>query len=216
MNPDTSSVYSRIPLSYQINLIKGLIRLPQVGAILLGSGHTEKDIEQQILRAIPYRERGKITIVPATMPLDAYAALIDLTDVFITGDTGPLHIAAARKIRTSGQRPLRNQTSIHSIFGATPARIYGYDSARTGFFPSNQDAPAYTYIADSPCRNITCINKSEKNCKTVRCFQNLNVQSIVREIESCLIDQNDGKYSTISDLQKMKIRVATDLNVVSL
>ncbi len=216
LNPDTSSKFTRIPLSLQINMTKALAESPQVASILLGAGHSEKHIEQKILQAIPYELRQKITIVPTSMPLDAYAGLIDLADIYITGDTGPLHIAASRKIRASDQTQLRNQTAIYSIFGATPARIYGYDSTQSGFFSSNQDAPAHTYIADSPCRNITCINKSEKNCQTVRCFQNFNVQRIVRDIEAYLKYKNDGKYCMQFGLLNMKIKLATDLNVVSL
>ena len=216
LNPDTSSKFTRIPLSMQIDMVKALAGSPQVASILLGAGHSEKHIEEKILQAIPYELRQKITIVPASMPLNVYAGLIDLADVFISGDTGPLHIAASRQIRASDQTPLRNQTAIYSIFGATPARIYGYDSAQSGFFPSNQDAPAHTCVADSPCRNITCINKSEKNCKTVRCFQELDVQSIVKDIESYLKNKSNRKYYMMSDMIKIKVSVATDLNVVSL
>jgi len=214
LNPDTSSKFTRIPLSLQIDMLKTLAGSPKVESILLGAGHSAQHIEWKILQGIPDKLREKITIVPASMPLDAYAALIDLIDVYITGDTGPLHIAAARKIKASDQTPLRNRTAIYSIFGATPARIYGYDSERSGFFPSNQGAPAHTYVADSPCRNITCINKSEKNCKTVRCFQELDVQRIVRDIESYLKYKNNGTFSMTPDVTK--ISSTTNLNLVSL
>ena len=185
-NPDTSSKFTRVLLSYQISIIKNLVKSRQVKHILLGGGHSQKNIESEILTAIPYPQRKKIIIVPASFPLYAYAALIDLCDIYITGDTGPLLIAAARKFSHSKNHKFRNRTAIFSIFGATPARIYGYDSNRKGFFPANQDAPSRVYISESPCRNITCINKANKTCKTVRCFEFLDTKQIVSDVVAFL------------------------------
>ena len=216
LNPDASSQYTRIPLASQIELLKSLAGSPRVAFILLGAGHSEKYIEQKIWRAIPFELRKKVIIVPATMPLDAYAALIDLVDVFITGDTGPLHIAASRKLGASDQRLLRNKTAVYSIFGATPARIYGYDSLRSGFFPTNQAAPAHTFRSDSPCRNITCVNKSEKHCTTIRCFHGLDVQRVVTDIESYLANKNSDKLTKIVNMPKTETNNSVFLKAVSL
>ena len=183
-NPDAASRFSRIPFQLQGSIIKQLAQLPVL--ILLGAGHTEKGIEIKLLNLLPASKRSKVVITPPSMPLDSYAALIDFSDVFITGDTGLLHIAAARKCARSQNYEFRNRTAIFSIFGASSARIYSYDSNRPGFFPANQVAPSYVYIAKSPCRNITCINKMAKTCKTVRCFQSLDPEKIVFDISSYL------------------------------
>lgn len=183
-NPDTSSPFTRIPFELQVSLIKRLAQLPY--RILLGAGHTAKNIELSLLSILPPSQRNKITIIPPSMPLDCYAALIDFADLFITGDTGLLHIAGAHKVAKSRKYTFRNMTGIVSIFGATPARIYGYDSELLGFFPANQEAPSRVYIAKSLCRNITCINKMAKTCKTVRCFQFLDTEKIVSDIHSYL------------------------------
>jgi ADP-heptose:LPS heptosyltransferase len=183
-NPDASSRFSRIPFQLQGSIIKQLAQLSVF--ILLGAGHTAKDIEIRLLNLLPPSKRSKVVLIPPSMPLDSYAALIDFSDVFVTGDTGPLHIAAARKLARSKNYRFRNKTAVFSIFGASSGRVYGYDSNRPGFFPANQEAPSYVYVAKSPCRNITCINKTAKTCKNVRCFQSLDTEKIVLDISSYL------------------------------
>jgi len=183
-NPDAASRFSRIPFELQGSIIKQLAQLPYV--ILLGAGHTAKNIELMLQNLLPPSQRSKVIIIPPSVPLDCYAALIDFSDVFITGDTGLLHIGAARKCARSKNYKFRNKTAIFSVFGASSARIYGYDSQLSEFFSANQEAPSYVYIAESPCRNITCINKMAKTCKSVRCFQSLDTGKIVHDIECYL------------------------------
>jgi heptosyltransferase-2 len=196
-NTDAASRFSRIPFQLQGSIIKQLAQLPAL--ILLGAGHTERGIEIKLLNLLPASKRSKVVIIPPSMPLDSYAALIDFADVFITGDTGPLHIASAHKCARSKHYKFRNRTAIFSIFGASSARIYGYDSNRPGFFPAHQEAPSHVYIAKSPCRNITCINKMAKTCKTVRCFQSLDTEKIVFDISSYL---NSIERTPFSHLEK--------------
>jgi ADP-heptose:LPS heptosyltransferase len=181
-NPDTSSPFTRVPLKLQVSLIKKLAQLPY--RIVLGAGHTAKNIELSLLGSLSLPQRKKISIISPSMPLDCYAVLIDFSDLCITGDTGLLHIAAAHKVARSRNYNFRNKTAIFSIFGSTPARIYGYDSELPDFFPANQEAPSHVYISQSPCRNITCINKKAKTCKTVRCFQFIDTEEIVSDIRS--------------------------------
>ena len=122
-------------------------------------------------------------MVPTSLSIDGYCALIDFTDVFISGDTGPLHMAAARKMSKSGNFKFKNKTFVISIFGATPARMSGYDSKNPLFPPANQDAQSRTYVSESPCRNITCVNKMAKTCQVVRCFEVLDIENIVVDIK---------------------------------
>jgi heptosyltransferase-2 len=169
LNPDAASPYTRLPFEGQAALLRQLSALSI--PILVGAGHTEANLGVRLKDAVPGAKRGGIHIVPSSMSLDGWSALIDFTDAFVSADTGPLHIGAARKVSKTGSRRFRNRTAIHGVFGATPARMSGYDSDRPGFLPSNQDAPSHTYVAGSPCRNITCLNKLYKTCKTVRCFE---------------------------------------------
>jgi hypothetical protein len=183
-NPDTASSFTRIPFEKQLEFLKLL-----AGAkvhLLLGSAFTAKDIEAELTGRMTQEEKAKVTVVPTSLSIDGYSALIDFTDVFISGDTGPLHMAAARKVSKSGNHTFRNRTFVISIFGATPARMSGYDSTDLLFPAANQDVLSRTYVSESPCRNITCVNKMAKTCKVVRCFEVLDVQGIFGDIQDYL------------------------------
>lgn len=54
-------------------------------------------------------------------------ALIDQSDILITGDTGTMHLAAAKKVLAAptSEDP-RNNTRIIAIFGGTNPGLYGY------------------------------------------------------------------------------------------
>jgi ADP-heptose:LPS heptosyltransferase len=179
VNPDASARFTRMPFDFQLRLLRSFSEMDS--SLLLGAGHVEKFIEHELLYSLPPERRKKITIIPASTNLDVYTALIDLSDVFVSGDTGPLHLAAARKYSRSSGASLRNRTAVLSVFGGTPSRIYGYDSQVPGFLAANQDAPSRTFVAESRCRNITCINKMAKTCREVRCFQSLDPGDVVLE-----------------------------------
>jgi len=184
LNPDTASPFNRIPFNDQFTLLKELLALP--GHVLLGSGFTAQNIELQLVEKLSENEKTRLTIVPKSLELDAYAALLDFSDIFISGDTGPLHIGAARKVSKTGNVKFRNKTYIVSVFGATNARMSGYDSIDPLFPPADQDSPSRCYVSESTCRNITCMNKMSKTCKTVRCFDFLDVERILADIRSYL------------------------------
>jgi hypothetical protein len=124
-----------------------------------------------------------VIIVPH-VPLSTYTALIDLCDVFLSGDTGPVHIAASRKELSGTGQPMRNRTVIVSVIGATDSQIFSYDSSKPGHMPANQDAASKSFVCDSPCRNITCLNKTAKTCKDVNCFANIETDKISSYIVS--------------------------------
>ena len=184
MNPDTASPYTRVPFAYQARLLHGLVEMPC--RTLLGEGHTEKGTGEKLLLTLPLWKREKVTLVPATLPLDTYTALIDHSDVFISGDTGPLHLAAAWKRDRQGNHVFRNRTAILSIFGATPPRFSGYDSAQPGYLESEQRAESHSYRSASACRNLTCMHKMAKNCDANGCFQSLDVEQILRHTRNLL------------------------------
>ncbi len=190
-NPETSSSFTMVPLDMQIEMLRKLVDLPC--AIFIGAGYIDPGIQSELLNAVPTEKRGKIKAVPKEMSLASYAAFVDLCDVYITGDTGPLHIAAARKVSRSAGVTFRNKTAIFSIFGMTPPRIYGYDSESSGFFPSNQDAVSRVYVADSPFRNILYLNKEMVTGVNGRnFFDGLDVDKIVEDVKSVCSSSNNG------------------------
>jgi len=151
-NPDAASPYTLLPFPIQAELLR---RIADTEAfVLLAAGHNETGIGERLKASLPPALQPNIMIVPASTPLEVYSAMIDFSDVFLSADTGPLHIAAARKYSRTNGRALRNRTAVLSFFGATPARMSGYDSFQAGYLPSNQDAPSWAFAAGSPCRNI--------------------------------------------------------------
>ncbi len=192
LNPDASARFTRIPFDLQLDLLKNLADFECT--ILLGAGHVDRFIEHELMYALPPNKRRKVVVIPRSTKLDVYAALIDFSNVYISGDTGPLHLAAARKFLRDSGRSLRNRTAVISIFGGTPPRIYGYDSSAPGYFPSSQDAPSKTFVAKTPCRNITCINKMAKTCRQVKCFLSLDPNEVVSEIGVHLEAVSKSRY----------------------
>jgi ADP-heptose:LPS heptosyltransferase len=179
VNPDGACRFTLLPFEGQASLLGRLAAdtTPDT-TILLGEGHSWPDIGRRLVEAVPPSLRTKFRIVPKSVPLAAYAALMDFADVFITGDTGPLHLAAARRYSRTGSHAFRNRTAVLSLFGATVPRMSGYDSSQPGYLPANQDAPSWCYQAGSPCRNITCLNKYFKTCRTVRCFERVDIAGL--------------------------------------
>ncbi len=183
-NPDTASPFTRMPFEQQADLLRRLAVLKV--SILLGMGHTDAGIGVRLKASLPPFLGDRVKIIPVDMALDVYSALIDFCDVFISGDTGPLHLAAARKFSRTGRYMFRNRTAVLSFFGATPARMSGYDSFQPGYLPANQDAPSWSYTAGSPCRNISCLNKMYKTCPTVRCFEEVDMDGLVHRVSNYL------------------------------
>ena len=193
VNPDGACRFTLLPFEQQASLLARIAATStDETVILLGAGHSWSGVGERLVQALPEAARRKVRIIPKEMPLDAYAALMDVADVFITGDTGPLHLAAARRFARSGAHRFRNRTAVLSLFGATVPRMSGYDSSRPGYLPANQDAPSWCYQAGSPCRNLTCLNKYFKTCRTVRCFETVDVGGLAALVVSQLAQARPG------------------------
>jgi len=208
LNPDTASPYTRVPVRYLTRLLTGLVGMrlePGAGQdkpvrgetplVLLGEGHTDKGIGEKLMFSLPVIARERVKLVPAGFSLEAYAALVDRSDVFISGDTGPLHLAAAWKKDRAGKHPFRNKTAVISLFGATPPRFSGYDS-RPGFLESGQGAESRSFQSQSACRNLTCMHKMGKECDAVGCFQGLDVEAILSQIHGVLMEKKAVSHTS--------------------
>jgi heptosyltransferase-2 len=186
LNPDGASPYTRPPEAFLRDLLG---RMVAGGAlVLVGEGHTDAGVGIRLQEALPPALRARTRSVPAALPAPAYAALLDRVDVFVSGDTGPLHWGAARKISRTGGRLFGNHTTVYSLFGATPARMSGYDSTEPGFLPAWQDAPSAAFLSHAPCQNITCLNKLHKTCRTPRCFEGCSAFSVADAVLARLGD----------------------------
>jgi len=178
LNPDTSSPYTLIPPRFQVELIKGVVSAGDV-TLLLNCGHTFRGIEKELLQELPFSARRKVAVIPKETPIDVYAAVVDRCCVFISGDTAPLHIAAAWKVQPGDEERFLNSTAVIGIFGGTSARIYGYDSFEPKHLPAFQEAPSKVFEAHPPCKNLTCIDKPSKACSKGRCFEGLRVEPVL-------------------------------------
>jgi len=177
LNPETASPFTQIPVRHQAEILSRLAELPC--RILMGEGHSDKGLAEKILWSLPIWKRGKVALVPSRLPLDVYAALQDRSDVFISGDTGPLHLAAALKKSRERTHAFRNRTSVISVFGATPPRLSGYDSFREDYLEAGQEAPSRVVQSESSCRNFSCMHKMGKACDSRGCFRALDVDSVL-------------------------------------
>ena len=185
-NPDTSNPYPFINQELQVDLLKELLSNRHLDFVFLGSGIVFKGIEKELYHRVP-RDLRKKLIVAKSLPIDVYASLLDLCDVFITGDTGPMHIAAARKVCIDGDLSFRNRTAMVSLFGATDSQIYGYDSMREGYIGANQDAPSRVFDASPSCKNISCsIQRVTRTCSRGRCFDGLEIGDVASYVKEYL------------------------------
>ena len=140
--------YSTIPVELQLETISDVALSDEINAVIIFKGNSTVDIESQVKNRIPSALAGKIISIPNTFSIGWFTALIDFCDMFFSGDTGTVHIAASQKIN--------------------------YDSEKFGHSAANQMVSSKVFNGDSPCRNITCINRLAKTCKVVRCFLGLN------------------------------------------
>ena len=170
--------FSMIPIDIQLQTIQDVISSEDITAVLIFKGYSDINIDTMIIDRIPATYTGKIITIPNTLTIKEFTALIDFCDMFVSGDTGTVHIAASRKININSNNPMRNKTALVSVFGASDSRIYNYDSKRYGHSPANQDVVSKVFVGAAPCRNFTCINRIIKTCKEVRCFQGLTAENI--------------------------------------
>ena len=185
LNPDTSCSYTRIPIDLQKELLKTLLSNPNIH-VLLNCGFTFQGIEKRLLDEVPSSCKDRVTVIPKDTPIDVYAALTDHSDIFITGDTAPLHIAASKKIIVDSDLSYRNATAVVGIFGATSSKIYGYDSFSDEHVAAPQKAPSKVFEAFPGCKNLTCIDKIFKACPEVKCFDGLKPEPIVEYVNCYL------------------------------
>lgn len=182
-NPDASNRYTFLDSRLQLFLLRRLLSQDSFDFLLLGSGITFKGIERHLIAHIPAPLREKVIVLEEEASLDTYASLLDMCDLFITGDTGPMHIAAARKLCVDYLPAFKNRTGVVGIFGSSDPEIYGYDSFEDTYVEASQDAPSKVFEADPDCKDITCsLQRITNKCLGDRCFDGLNIDKIVAYI----------------------------------
>ncbi len=132
--PDTSSFVTRPPTELLARGIAGALRRKQHLAVCILPGYTNKNAAQNLYESLSPDFSGRIFMIPQDPPLSLLetAALIDQAEIFITGDTGTMHLAVAvKKLREEDTGYLlRNSRKVIVLFGGTNPGVHGY-SQRT-------------------------------------------------------------------------------------
>ena len=132
---DTTSVVTRPPVDLLAKSIADASRNCHNLIVCILQGYTDANAAQNLFKMLTDEFEGRIFLLPAkpgTKLLDV-TALIDQSDVFVTGDTGLMHLAAATKMLGDGDNTVfrpNNSVKIIALFGGTNPSFYGY-SKRT-------------------------------------------------------------------------------------
>lgn len=201
LHADAPFQWTQIPLVAQSRFLQDVLEAHVATKVLLSCGNARNDLGSAVLRQIPAILHDRVIIVPP-MSIAAHAALIDACDVFVSGDTGNMHIAAARKIPLHTKDTFRNTTAVVGVFGATDSRMSGYDSSLPEHLSGEQDAPAKVFVAPAPCRNISCIDKPGKTCGEVRCFEGLDAHAMATFVNVHLQSLREKKKSILDSAKQ--------------
>lgn len=188
INPDTSNRSTFLGGRMFTRLARRLIDSPEVDGIVLARAFKYCGIEHEILHRLQLTGHGdRIALTPEDLSLVDLAALVDCCTAYIGGDTGPLHVAAARKVSTTSGEEHRNRTMVAGLFKATDPRIYGYDSDCEDMIDSFQDAPAMSFEARPSCKNLTCsIQRITETCPARACHDAIDVDVVARSLIGAL------------------------------
>lgn len=173
------------------------------GSIIMFGGQSEMDIADEIYKQIPQdlRTHENILNTAGKTSLRELIALISECDVFITNDSGPMHIAYAVR------------TPLVAIFGST-------DSLLTGPPPDTNGKDSVVLTPDipcSPCFERTCTRND------LRCMYEITsdeayfgIKEVLGEASAVFFDRDGtlckdtGYLSKLDDLQ-----VFEDINTVN-
>jgi len=131
VNSDSSSVVTRPPTSLLADGIGEALELDPTICVCMLPSYTDETASQRILDELSQYRVRTILIPPDPKPhLLFLTAFIGQSDIFLTPDTGLMHLAVAKKrlIAPDQQEQLilDNKTKIISIFGGTNSGVFGY------------------------------------------------------------------------------------------
>lgn len=129
--PDTSSVITRPPVSLLAQGIAAALQENPRLFVEILPGYTDPQVACKLWHALTllFPERIFLMSAQPKLPLLDLAALIDQNDIFLTGDTSTMHLAAAFKRLVPGacaENVPRNVVKIIALFGGTHPGLHGY------------------------------------------------------------------------------------------
>ncbi len=130
--------------------------------IVFTGAPTEKKFVQEVIDLM--QDKENVINCSGKVNLSQLAALIDRCDVFVSNDTGPMHMAAAVATPTL------------SFFGPNTPHLYGPWQKHKIDFYLNMDC--------SPC--ITNLNNKSTDCRDAQCLKQITVEMVVKESKDFL------------------------------
>lgn len=134
--PDTSSVITRPPTALLAQGIAGALQEQPELLVQILPAYTDTQSSQRLWEELVQHFPTRVFLRPVEPQLSLLelASLIDQSEIFITGDTCTMHLAAAHKTladSTSEARAPGNQVKIIALFGGTHPGLYGYGRRTT-------------------------------------------------------------------------------------
>lgn len=132
---DSGSIVTRPPAHLLAPALADVLRKSHNLIVGILPAYTDTMAAKNLELALEPEFAGRVFMLPdeSTFTLLETAALIDQADIFVTGDTGVMHLAAATKnvgqTETTAFAP-KNSVRIIAIFGGTNPDIWG-DGERT-------------------------------------------------------------------------------------
>lgn len=133
--PDTASAVTRPPIGLLVAALDTVLAASPNLIVLILPSYTETTRSHFLQKTLAKNFPRRVFLMPAEprAHLLEIAALIDQADVFVTGDTGVMHLAAAHKRLREGDDASfapKNAVKIITLFGGTNPGYFGY-SGRT-------------------------------------------------------------------------------------
>ncbi len=142
VNASDLSTERRWPKESFVELISTILENKNNSRIILVGSKNESAYVKEVYSLFPQKFADRIMNLSGYLDIDQFIALLKKSDLFITNDSGPLHIAAALG------------TSTVSFFGPESPSLYGP--------PEYNNRVFYAGIYCSPCLNVY-------NAKTAMC-----------------------------------------------
>ena len=128
--PDTSSDITRPPTQLLAGGITEAMHKKQHLILYILPGYTNKEAATNLYKSLYSNFSGRIVMVPhePSLSLLETTALIDQAELFITGDTGTMHLAVAfkRLLEKDSGYSAKNSRRVIALFGGTNPGLHGY------------------------------------------------------------------------------------------
>jgi len=127
---DTSSVITRPPTHLLSTSIADALISSPVLVVCILPGYTDPNTATDLYQELWPHFGPRVCLLPSEpkLPLPELTMLIDQANVFVTGDTGVMHLAVAHKKVREGDNEYApmSRVKVIALFGGTNPRLFGY------------------------------------------------------------------------------------------